>query len=1096
MNIDFNELYKKLLEFWNKHDGVEFSAELLRESFNAYEIACILFDYSFDNINYSVISAFKDKIDENEKGLFTQEEAESLVPLYPDSWYYFLSKCGDEFLFSMLNSCEDDVKSEIVGFIRSDELLIKVMDLVKRPRDKARALSHVKDSELKMKYLKKIDSDYKYVVIMSLDDDYLVSKYISLFRGNKGYLIRCLDDDKKKAKYFKKFFVFLSKEEKTEIIMSFKDDDMVLDYLKYVGDYAKGEAIRYRFSDKPEIIDKLIVTIKNKSVLAEVLSFRHVDKKYVDMYIDRITDQEDIEMILFNLDDDELVLKFFSKLSYKRRLEKIHDYCIPEFKFKLLKYITKPKDVISIVQHTDSFPEYTDEHEYLIDIFADKYNVDRGRLEALVKNVSLAVLAYVENENILKILRAKEDEFVLLMRIFNRNDLVMDKDALNDILNAMLQREFRLSAPEIVLIFPTMLNAIDSKDRVVLEKNMGILSNVMDVEGELREYDWSVDAFIDELLMKNQTAIDFLHLLTAKYIRSKRSVYVQDNLEEAQGRVTDTYCDKNDLMRFVINNYPIEYIMRGFRYSSEALESGRITKEEYDFLNNKDLLRKIIEYKKNPRAFGTMPDDVRENIKMFNKLFEMRFARVSSDSHPEYDGKKTVEYKKVDEEFLANILMHIDIDRLREHLFKNPELVNKFMKFWKQYKIGGWGTTFNSVLNSAGVLVDPEIVGNFIQYFGLSYEQLEAKKEKGEISGISLTALLDLAACYSVSSKKYSLLFGEEDFKFLSSNPGPNSSTWGKEKRIDRAIKLIETIRNRDYVTVPPFDKDFELSNGKKMNVVVGNFSNMINLTYGERTGACMRIGGAGGSLFDFCLEDENGFHIRFVNPDTGRFVSRVSGFRNGNTVFLNELRYSEDSAFSNKDVVEACKAVARELIERSKDNVLPIDNVVVTPYYSMKESGMMAKNLGIKDPQKGLRSFYTDVSDCSIILATSAPNNELVTPKLGVTSPRYDVLRDKKRILYNREAFSYVAHLQCLDQVMSGRKVDDVDVEVNEDIIVCLAGEDWCVTIDKQGNINKFLMKKSNSKDLAIDEMQEAFDYLKDNLVKEMNIANNVMGL
>ena len=44
------------------------------------------------------------------------------------------------------------------------------------------------------------------------------------------------------------------------------------------------------------------------------------------------------------------------------------------------------------------------------------------------------------------------------------------------------------------------------------------------------------------------------------------------------------------------------------------------------------------------------------------------------------------------------------------------------------------------------------------------------------------------------------------------------------------------------------------LKNGKKINIVVGNFSNIINLTYGERTGACMRIGGAGKSLFNFCL--------------------------------------------------------------------------------------------------------------------------------------------------------------------------------------------------------------------------------------------------
>lgn len=88
------------------------------------------------------------------------------------------------------------------------------------------------------------------------------------------------------------------------------------------------------------------------------------------------------------------------------------------------------------------------------------------------------------------------------------------------------------------------------------------------------------------------------------------------------------------------------------------------------------------------------------------------------------------------------------------------------------------------------------------------------------------------------------------------------------------------------------------------------------------------------------------------------------------------------------------------------------------------------------------------------------------------------------------------MAHLQCLDQVMSGRKIEDVDVEINEDIIVCFAGEDWCVSIDKQGNISEFLMKNSNSKDLAIKELQEVLIYLKDNFVKEMNIANNVLGM
>lgn len=1095
MNIDFNELYKKLLEFWNKYDGVEIDNDLLRSAFNAYEIACIFYDRLFDNVNYSVISTFKDKV--RFKNLFfTSEEAESLVQMYPYDYFHFFKFCSDEFLFSFIVNNDEDKMEDALRFIKSDEYLLKAFMTLKSPCLRAEALSAVKDSNIKMKHLWRLPSYYKSSVIMSLDDDYLIEKYITLFRGEKGRLIMALDDDKKKAKYLKRFFPILSKDERADIIRTFKDDEMVLYYLRFVGDYAKGEAIKYRFRDKPEIVEQLITTIKNKSVLADLLKYRYVDNEYVERYIDRITNQEDLEDIICNLDDDDLVLKFFPKISYKRRLEKVKEYDHPKMRFKLLKHITKIKDIISVVEHTDRWPEYSDDYSYLIDIYANEYKVDRGRLEALIKNVSMAVLAYIENENIIKILNAKEDEFILLMRIFNKNDLAMDQSAMNDILNAMLQRQFRMSAADIILIFPVTLNAIDSQDRATIEKNVEVLCGVMDVAGELKEYDWTIEKFIDALMNKNETAIDFLHVLTAKYIRRERSAYVQENLAAAQEKTTDVYCDKNDLMRFIINTYPVDYIMTYFAYYPRDYEAGRISEAEKDFLNNKELIRKIIMFKKNPRTFGSMPEDVRNNLKIFNTLFEKRTSRTHIGSFSDYKGKKTVELRGVDSEFLANILMYVDVDKLRINFFNNPELIEKFMKFWKQYKLGGWGDTFNSVLSSAGVIVDPEIVANFVQYFGLSYEQLEEKKEKKEIASISLTALLDLAACYSVGSKKYSLLFGEEDFRLLSSNPGPNSSTWSKDRRMSRAVDLVKTIRNRDYVTVPPIDKDFELDNGKKMNVVVGNFSNMMNLTYGERTGACMRIGGAGKSLFDFCLEEDSGFHVRFVNPDTGKFVSRVSGFRNGNTVFLNELRYSVDSTFSNKDVVLACKAVARELIEQSKGSSLPIDNVVITPYYAMKESGMMAKNLGIKDPQKGMKKFYTDVSENSVILATSAPNNELVTPKLGVNAPKYDVLRDKKRIFYNREAFSHVAHLQCLDQVMSGRKIEDVDVEINEDIIVCYAGEDWCVTIDKQGKISEFLMKNSNSKDLAIKEMQEALIYLKENLSKEMNIANNVLGM
>ena len=63
-----------------------------------------------------------------------------------------------------------------------------------------------------------------------------------------------------------------------------------------------------------------------------------------------------------------------------------------------------------------------------------------------------------------------------------------------------------------------------------------------------------------------------------------------------------------------------------------------------------------------------------------------------------------------------------------------------------------------------------------------------------------------------------------------------------------------------------------------------------------------MRSFGKGDNLFRFCNLDPRGFHITFTDEE-GNYLSRVSGFRNGNTVFLNELRYSVDGRYSNEDV-------------------------------------------------------------------------------------------------------------------------------------------------------------------------------------------------
>ena len=119
---------------------------------------------------------------------------------------------------------------------------------------------------------------------------------------------------------------------------------------------------------------------------------------------------------------------------------------------------------------------------------------------------------------------------------------------------------------------------------------------------------------------------------------------------------------------------------------------------------------------------------------------------------------------------------------------------------------------------------------------------------------VSMMSILEVADLKSKLYKVYEKLLGKENFKYLNLNPPENRAYSPRARRRSVAIKDLVNIINRKYVTVPTFDETIELKNHKKINIVCGNFSNPINLTYGERTGSCMRIGGQGEDLYQFCL--------------------------------------------------------------------------------------------------------------------------------------------------------------------------------------------------------------------------------------------------
>ena len=174
----------------------------------------------------------------------------------------------------------------------------------------------------------------------------------------------------------------------------------------------------------------------------------------------------------------------------------------------------------------------------------------------------MGVLRVIKNDNILKLIKSNTEDFDKIVALFDENKKDMTAAAMNDILNSLLQREFRIKHADIVLIFPYFLNAIENNDRKLIIDNLNMLSHSVDLFEELKNNNLDINEFVDLLLQKNENAINILHGLTTKYIRSMRNVFIKDNLEGAKKLTAVALVDMKDKVKYVIENLPIELIMK------------------------------------------------------------------------------------------------------------------------------------------------------------------------------------------------------------------------------------------------------------------------------------------------------------------------------------------------------------------------------------------------------------------------------------------------------------------------------------------------------------------------------------------------------
>lgn len=729
----------------------------------------------------------------------------------------------------------------------------------------------------------------------------------------------------------------------------------------------------------------------------------------------------------------------------------------------------------------DKFPDKNIIYDALIDFYVDFLKIDKDNLIKFINRFGYVSLRYLESNNIKAVINLDSNKFDLFINLFREDNLKLDNDTYNTVINAILQREFMVQCSDDYNIFSRLEGLINISSIVELEKEILDMSGVINIKTVLLKYNLDINSFLERLVNGDKGILDILHEITNQYIMKKREIYVKERMKTVNDELDlDKKYEKNFIKKKWVATNSIEYIIDLITSTFD----NDLNEEQLFLIKNIDILEEIIKFRKGAKE-SPLDEQYRKYLKVFDSLLDILYEDDELGA-PTNDPNAKFVYsaKNIDLYTFIDFISELDISKIDKFLLSDESLVSSLDDILSKYKLLGWGKTFSELKDSADFdFYNNTLVGLFNYFYRINDELMNTGNKK-----FSLTKMISLANCYSSTSSKYCLLFGEDIFKLLVANEGKNKASMIRYRRLELAVEHLKGMYNREVVPVPHMNFDYELYNGKKINVVVGNITDMNNLVLGEMTNSCMRIGGAFYDFYKECLGGTVGFHIVFSEPETNKFISRVSGIRNGNTVFFNELRFSEHEGYNDKDLQDLIYKVSGMLISASKSSEYPIDNVVITADNVMKEYEDKLIDLHLKDRNEALYGLNhnLDASGKAILLASSRNDGKLVDIVLGEDKIGfYRPQRDNIEYYEGEEASKRVAQLEMINYLLNGVSLEDIDIDLNKDIKGCISGGDWYISLDRERNLKGFILDNCKDKDRAKEEMDSYMDMVK-NKVEE----------
>ena len=1003
--------------------------------------------------------------------------------------------------------------SKIISYFESDELKLKCLDKLTNENYKYRVIFRFKSDELKAKYLNKLtDEGHIFDVISSFKSDELKAKYLNKLtdEGHIFDVISSFESDELKVQVLDKL---TNERYKTSVISEFKSDELKLKYLdKLTNENYISNIISYIESDELKIkyLDKF-TDEKYKSIV--ISSFKSNELKIE--YLDKLTDEYYKYRIIFSFKSDELKVKYLDKLandnwkvdvlkSIKSDALKInfldkvseHDKSLiittltsDETKKELLDKISSDIEKLLIISSLG----FEDQQKYFEEI--DKKNGNLKKIKDIYKigyKEILELFFSASNQKLFKGTIEDDEKFAKFIAILNTQNAILEKKHIDTMLEAFLSKKFALEKNDIWNIFSTIKGMSDRKEVDNITKELINIIQYCQSTKNLVGKDLKVfldsyvkdkstlSKFIIELieqrnLLVREKALDKLKTITSQYInlqmedykiKRKTEIYAQ-NVLQIKMKV-----DKNYLIKYVIEDCSLDDLIDLFKRTyPEKLDA--------NYLNDPNgiTIKEVLEWKKSNPA--NAPKEIKRYFKELNNIFGDLYIEHYEElfnmiKFKRQDIKYDTKYEIDNSSEILKALKGTNINELFElFLPENDAKYQIVLKIIEKYHIIGMGSNFDSIFESINMSSFDLI------YFINNILKLATQLEKSN-QEIKLVEFFDILDNFD---KKSHTLLGKENAILMATNPGPNFTNLNKTERLNQVSAYLRKMYARDKINIPAIDESIKLSSGNIINVNVGNFTNPINLTYGERTGACMRIGGVGQDLFDFCIENPAGFHIRFSSED-GKFVSRVSGFRKGNTVFLNELRDSVLEGYSNQDVIEACKIISNEMIKLSQNSESPIENVVVANQYVLSDA---TPNVNFETvlPKDGITTpkyYDIDPNRCVLLATSNRDQTRGYVPFKDTTLPEYFTLRDNVKFSNNSEEIKdLITRVKTINEVLAGKDFSETTIDViDNEYLAAYVGQDFYVAVDKDGKIESYIMSNAIDKRGAEKERNQAMQILK----------------